>query len=111
LLAYVVLLYKAAADTRAINIEGAKAGTDDAKKEAAKWGPAFMANVTDVGFEFRSLLTLGATFGALYALWDANPAWGDAGLVGSLITLIGVGLAAVGARAIINPATTPTQTK
>ena len=102
-LAFLVLLYKAAAETRTLNIEGAKAGTKNEKQQAAKWLPAVSSNLSDLGFEVRSWLTLGATFVAL-ALWEANPAWGEAEPVRSLITLIGVGLAAVGARAIINPA-------
>ncbi len=110
-LAFLVLLYKAAAETRTLNIEGAKAGTKNEKQQAAKWLPAVSSNLSDLGFEVRSWLTLGATFVALYALWEANPAWGEAGPVRSLITLIGVGLAAVGARAIINPSTTPTQSR
>ena len=110
-LAYLVVLYKAAADTRALRITGAQDGDDAAKEDAAKWWPAFWANVRDVGFEFRSVLTLGATFGALYALWEANPAWGEAGTIASLIALVGVGVAAVGARAIIDPSTTPSQTR
>jgi hypothetical protein len=109
--AYLVLLYKAAADTRALNIDAANAGTADEKKAAARWGPPLVTNLIDVGFEFRSALTLGAAFGTLYALWATNPSWGDAGTVGSLIALIGVGLAAVGVRAIINPSTTPAQTR
>jgi hypothetical protein len=110
-LAYLVLLYKAAADTRGHRIDAAENGTEEAKKQAAKWSPAFRANFMDVGFLFRSLLTLGATFGALYALWEANPAWGEGGTVASLIALVGVGVAAVGARAIIDPSTTPRQTR
>lgn len=115
-LAYLVLLYKAAAEARAAEIAAKKkemeGETDPDKlkrsaKKAARWGTAFGTTFKDVGFEFRALLTLGATFGALYALWENNAAWGDAGTITSLVALVGVGLAAVGVRAIMNPSTTP----
>ena len=105
LLAGLVLLYKEVADTRLARIEEAKKGSEQDRKQASGWRPAFNSTVTNVGWVATTLFALGATFGALYAVWDNNPAWGEAGLVGSIIALVGVGLAAVGARTVFTPST------
>jgi hypothetical protein len=97
-----VLFYKNAADVRSARIEAAKDGTDEQKTEAESWGPALRSTLRDFGWWALTLFVLGATFGTLYALWEANPAWGESG-VGSVVALIGAGLAAVGAKAVFTP--------
>lgn len=99
LLALAVLLYKAAADARATRLEAAE-GEGEEKAEAGRW--RWRDTVGDPGWLFPTLFALGATFGTLYALWEADPAWGASGL-GSVLALAGTGLAAVGAKTIFTP--------
>jgi hypothetical protein len=89
-LAALTLLYKEAADRHAAH------PTD-------KWGPDVRAALKDVGWVAGTLFALGATFGTLYAVWSKDPSWGSKDL-GAVAALVGTGLAAVGARAILRPA-------
>jgi hypothetical protein len=107
-IAFVVLLYKGASDTRAQRIEAAKNETDaEAKKQASSYRRAAGAQLSDFGWLASTAAALAATFLALYALWEADPAWGEAGLVASAAALVAAGLAAVGAKTVITPSGNP----
>jgi hypothetical protein len=101
LIAFGVLLYKAAADTRAKRIEAAKDGNDAARKAAGEWWPAARLQLGDLAWLASTAAALAAAFVALYALWDKDPSWGEAGLVASGTALIAAGLAAVGVKTVL----------
>jgi hypothetical protein len=104
LVAGLVLLYKETADTRLARIEAAKTGSDVDKQQAPDWGLALKESL-NLGWIATTVAALVTTFGALYALWENNPAWGESGRLASIIALVGVGLAAVGARTVLTPST------
>jgi hypothetical protein len=113
-LAFLVLFYKGAGDTRATRMTAAAALPDEsddekaakAKKEdeALSWARAAWRCLIDPSWYAPTLAAIGATFGVLWAAYTDNPAWGESGLLTSAIALIGTGLAAVGAKAIFTPA-------
>ena len=101
LLALAILFYKEAGAKR--TAAQAAAGDDATEKqEAEKWGPQLFRTLIDVGWWVPTLFALGAMIGALLALWDNNPSWGDSG-INSVAALIGAGMAAIGAREIFIP--------
>jgi hypothetical protein len=53
------------------------------------------------GFWIQSGIGLALAFGALYAVWNANPTWGDDGLTATL-ALIGTAVSAAGLRSFID---------
>lgn len=99
-LAFATLTYKSASDRRTKTIE--KATTDAEKRNAQAWKPAFEHTFRDVGWWFATVAALATSFGALFALYRDNPAWGGEDW-GAVAALIGTGLAAVGAKAIFTP--------
>ncbi len=92
ILALLVLLYQGAAGRRRTSTE--------------PWGPAFRATGKDLGWFAPTLFALGAAGGTLFGLYTDDPAWGADGL-SSVASLIGAGLAAVGAKAIFSSAASP----
>jgi hypothetical protein len=99
LAALFILFYKEAARRREAAIQAA--GTDTAKKaRAEKWGQ-HLGDAVNFGWVVGTLIALAGMFGVLLALWDDSPSWGDAGL-GSVVVLIGAGLAAIGAKEIFS---------
>jgi hypothetical protein len=95
-----LLFYKEAARRRTAAIQAA--GTDrDERKEAERWGP-HCRDALDFGWFVGTAVAIAAMFGVLYALWENNPSWGDAGFVGSVVALIGAGMAAIGAKEIFS---------
>lgn len=97
--AFLVLLYRSADEVRAASIEAAKDRCHTDQEKAKRWTPAVWTNLKDLGWWAPTLFALGAAFGTLVALYDSDPAWGESGLT-SVATLIGAGLAAVGAQAV-----------
>jgi hypothetical protein len=95
-----VLFYKEVADNHVVRMNAATG----AEKQASTWWPA-VKDSFNLGWFAATIAALVAAFGALYALWDANPAWGEAGRLGSIISLVGIGLAAVGAKTVFTPST------
>lgn len=104
LLAFFVLLYKAASDKRATRLAEAKKKPANeqaaAIEKAENWPKAAWSCIVDWGWMVPTLASIAAAFGLLWAAYEGNPAWGEAGFVSSAIALIGAGLAAVGAKAI-----------
>ena len=94
LIAFVVLWYKRAADIHAEHVR-----TDP----AAGWGQSFRACFKDIGWVVSTIAALAVTGAALYVLWERDPSWGATGTVGSLIALIGAGLASIGAKTVLSP--------
>lgn len=115
LLAFLVLLYKGASDERATRMAAAEKlpdtlddGTPNqaktkAKTDATRWLSAAWACIWNPGWAFPTLFAVGAAFGVLFAAYANNPSWGESGFLSSVAALIGTGLAAVGARAILTP--------
>ena len=101
LLAFGALAYKDMADRR-------KALVEQGKTPSKEWGPQWSETRADLAFWVTTLAALGTTFGTLYAVYRANASWGEDGL-SAVAALVGTGLAAVGARAILT--SSPTATK
>lgn len=64
------------------------------------WGPAMRAPWTDLRWWVATVVTLGGAFGLLLTTYQADPAWGAAGL-SAVTALVGTGLSAVGGHAIL----------
>jgi hypothetical protein len=95
-----LLFYKEATRRRTDAIQ--RAGTDKTNKaKAEKWGEP-TRDAVNFGWFVGTAIALAAMFGVLYALWESNPSWGDAGFVGSVVALIGAGMAAIGAKEIFS---------
>lgn len=104
LLSLLILLYKSAGERRAVKIAEAEkeTGGEREKKlaEAKLWRCSIWACAKDLGWWVPTLAAVVTAFAALYAAYAANPAWGEGGLISSMIALIGTGLAAIGAKAV-----------
>jgi hypothetical protein len=87
LVALVVLFYRGAADRRT--------GTPAPPWRTAAWG-AF----TDPTWWASSLVSLGAAFGTVYAIYAGNPAWGEDGPA-AVFALIGATLTAAGVQSFL----------
>jgi hypothetical protein len=104
LISFLILLYKAAGERRALLL--AKAQEEPADKrdaavaKAQSWMEQSKACLGDVGWWVPTVASVVSAFALLYAAYAANPAWGEGGLVTSAIALIGTGLAAIGARTV-----------
>lgn len=115
ILAFVTLLHKGANAARARDKAEAETmpnkqdGTPTPKKKKALekadsyWSAAW-ASFRDFNWLFPTLFALGGAFGALWGIYVANPAWGEAGALTSGIAVIGAALAAIGARTIFTDA-------
>jgi len=104
LLSFLVLLYKAAGEQRALLLAKAEKESADKRDAAVKkargwWGPIWSC-LKDFGWWVPTVAALVSAFAVLYAAYAANPAWGEGGIVTSAIALIGTGLAAVGAKTV-----------
>ena len=75
--------------------------TDPAKK---KWGKSFLHPLADPVWWATTVVALGAAFGALYAIYAGNPAWGSGGF-SDIAALIGAAFAAIGGHTIISTLT------
>jgi hypothetical protein len=113
LIAFFILLYKGANDERARLRAEAKempdkpdgTPTDEKAKKlkaADRYGPAAWSTLKDPGWLVPTLFAVGGAFGALWAVYDGNPSWGEAGPITSGLAVIGAGLAAIGAKTIIS---------
>lgn len=107
-LAFGILLYKGAAEKRALSIVKAqtKPGGEErisAVHEAERWLQALGSCLWDLGWWVPTIAAVASAFGLLYAAYTANPAWGEGGLVTNAVALAGTGLAAVGAKAVFTP--------
>jgi hypothetical protein len=107
-LAFLVLLYKGAAEKRALLIAKAQSKPegderDRAIGEAEKWPASLESCLWDLGWWVPTVAAVASAFGLLYAAYEANPAWGEGGLVTNAVALAGTGLAAVGAKAVFTP--------
>jgi hypothetical protein len=107
LVAFFILLYKGTNDERARLKAEAKAMPNEPKDEkdakltaAEKYLPAAVTTFKDPGWLVPTLFAVGGAFGALWAIYDANPSWGEAGPITSGFAVIGAGLAAIGAKTI-----------
>lgn len=110
LLAFFIMLYKGANEERVrLKAEAEKLPeTDDAEKQtkasalttADKYFPAAWSTLKDPRWLIPTLFAVGAAGGALWGIYDANPAWGEAGPITSAFAIIGAALAAIGAKAI-----------
>lgn len=109
LLAFLVLLYKAAGERRTLLLAEAEKENEDkranAVKKARKWLPSIGNCLTDLGWWVPTVAAVVSAFAVLYAAYAANPAWGEGGIVTSAIALIGTGLAAVGAKTVFTQGT------
>jgi hypothetical protein len=107
-LAFLVLLYKGAAEKRALLIAKAQSKPegeehDRAISEAEEWWASLKSCFWDLGWWVPTVAAVVSAFGILYAAYEANPAWGEGGLVTNAVALAGTGLAAVGAKAVFTP--------
>lgn len=107
-LSFLVLLYKGAGELRAAAIAAAEKETDAAKKKAAieaaeGWGDPLKRCIASLGWLVPTLVSIALAFTALWAAYNANPAWGEDGAWTSGLALLGTGLAAIGAKTILTP--------
>lgn len=104
LVSFFVLLYKGAAERRPLMLKAAEKKTGDERdkaiREAQGWIAPIKNCITDLGWLVPTVALLVTAFGLLYAVYAKNPAWGEGGLISSVIALVGTGLAAVGAKAV-----------
>lgn len=110
-LALLILLHKGAIDecarrkAEAEKLPNNADGTPTADKtkelkEADDYWDAWIDTLKDPRWFVPALFAVGAAFGALWGIYDANPSWGEAGPVTSGFAVIGAGLAAIGAKSI-----------
>lgn len=101
---FLVLLYKGAGEKRVAALAAAEKLTGDertrALRDAESWRRPLSACVGDLGWWVPTVASVAAAFALLYAAYDANPAWGEGGLVTNAIAVIGTALAAIGARTV-----------
>jgi hypothetical protein len=107
-LSFLVLLYKGAAEKRALLIAKAQSKPegnerDKAIVKAEEWPASLGSCLCDLGWWVPTVAAVASAFGLLYAAYEANPAWGEGGLVTNAVALAGTGLAAVGAKAVFTP--------
>jgi hypothetical protein len=108
LLAFGLILYKGAAEKRAILITKAQTKPEGQEREAAirkaeRWRHSLKSCFVDLGWWVTTIAALGSAFALLLAAYTANPAWGEGGLLTNIVALTGTGLAAIGAKTIITP--------
>jgi hypothetical protein len=115
-LAFFVLLYKASKEERTRRTADVEkrmptpqgelptSEKETALKNANKYPSAAWASFKDFGWLFPTFFALGGAFGALWGIYVANPAWGEAGPLTSGLAVIGAGLAAIGAKTILTDA-------
>jgi hypothetical protein len=102
-LAFFILLYKGADGERArLKMEAEKLPDDEPRTAALRaaenfWRAAW-TTLKDPRWLVPTLFAVGGAGGALWAIYDANPSWGEAGPVTSAFAIIGAALAAIGAR-------------
>jgi hypothetical protein len=72
--------------------------------DSPDWGSSFLHPLTDPVWWVTTIVALGAAFGALYASYAGNPAWGSGGF-SDIAALIGAAFAAIGGRTIISTLT------
>lgn len=65
-----------------------------------KWRQAWLVPLGDPRWWVMTLAALGAAFGSLYTVYEADPSWGATGL-GSVWALIGSGFAAIGGQSVL----------
>jgi hypothetical protein len=104
-IAFLALLYKGASEKRSAAIAEAEKETDDAERDAAlkkaeRWWASVWSCLKDPGWLVPTIAAVVGSFGALWAIYDNNPAWGENGAVTSGLALIGAGLTAVGVKTI-----------
>jgi hypothetical protein len=68
------------------------------------WGKSFLHPLADPVWWVTTIVALGAAFGALYAIYAGNPAWGSGGF-SDIAALIGAAFAAIGGHTIISTLT------
>lgn len=112
LLTAVVLLYKSLVDAVADDVAQAEALPETtpeeravrkaAIKQARKLHPVLGETLLDLRWVIPTGAALAAAFGTVWAVYDANPAWGEAGPVSSVIAVLGAMLAAIGAKTIFS---------
>ncbi|HEX7278659.1 MAG TPA: hypothetical protein VF255_03445 [Solirubrobacterales bacterium] len=112
-LAFLILLYKGAGERRPLLLKEAEKRTDSQRDKAIGdaqgwWKPAKDC-LGDMGWLVPTLASIAAAFALLYAAYDANPAWGEGGIVTNAIALIGTGLAAVGAKTVFTQSSSTTR--
>jgi len=109
LISFLVLLYKAAGERRALLLTEAEKEDEDkreeAMEEAREWGRSIWSCICDLGWWVPTVAAVVSAFAVLYAAYAANPAWGEGGIITSAIALIGTGLAAVGAKTVFTQGT------
>lgn len=98
LAALVTLLFRGAADKR---LE-LRAGPTEAQPNPPwpKWRKGLGAAMGDGQFLFTSIIALATAFGALYAAYSNDPAWGASGLT-EIFSLVVTAFAAVGGQSLL----------
>jgi hypothetical protein len=98
--AFLLLVLKDAAAYRA---KGVTVKTETTEKSLS-WGESFLHPLSDPLWWATTVVALGTAFGALYATYAGNPAWGAGGF-SDYATLIGAAFAAIGGHTIISALT------
>ncbi|HEY5053950.1 MAG TPA: hypothetical protein VII45_11135 [Solirubrobacterales bacterium] len=68
--------------------------------QGKKWGKALLVPLKDLRWWGATFVTLGAAFGALYAIYNNDPTWGATGFA-SISALVGSAFAAIGGHSIV----------
>ena len=100
--ALLLLVLKDAAAYRKAHPETKDRKTD--KYRPTTWGASFARPLADPLWWATTVVALGTAFGALYATYAGNPAWGAGGF-SDYSALIGAGFAAIGGHTIISALT------
>jgi hypothetical protein len=100
--ALLLLVLKDAAGYRRAHPETKDRKTD--KYRSTSWGRSFAQPLADPLWWATTVVALGTAFGALYATYAGNPAWGAGGF-SDYSALIGAGFAAIGGHTIISALT------